>query len=168
MSELLSQLGIDWHLLLSQAVNFFLLLVVLRIFVYKPLIKLLRERRQRIEDGLMKAKEADIRLHESEERGKEKIKAAEVEAVRIIKRTEDEARELEAKRLHEIKQREAAELANAAAALRAKEDAARREMEKEAAALVRRAIVRTVELAPEQVDDTLIARAVKEMKAPNA
>ncbi len=67
MEQLLSQLGIDWKLLLSQAVNFFLLLIVLRLFVYKPLLQMLHERRERIEEGIEKAKEADIRLLEAEE-----------------------------------------------------------------------------------------------------
>lgn len=165
MSQLLGQLGIDWRLLLSQAVNFFLLLLILRIFVYKPLMKLLHDRRARIEEGLTKADEADRRLSEVEEIGKGKIKRAETEALGILKRTESEARELEAKLLAEIKRKEAEELASVESALRAKEEASRREVEKEAAALVRRAIVRTVELAPEQVDDALVARAVKEMKA---
>jgi hypothetical protein len=38
MQQLLDNLGINWELLLSQAVNFALLLIVLRIFVYKPVI----------------------------------------------------------------------------------------------------------------------------------
>jgi F-type H+-transporting ATPase subunit b len=61
MEQLLTQLGIDWHLLISQAVNFFLLLIVLRIFVYKPLLTVLRERREKIENGIIKAEEADRR-----------------------------------------------------------------------------------------------------------
>ena len=39
MSQLFSQLGIDWHLLLSQAVNFLILLVILRLVAYKPILK---------------------------------------------------------------------------------------------------------------------------------
>ena len=74
MQQLFAQLGIDWHLLLSQAVNFFLLLVVLRLFVYTPLLKLLHDRRARIEEGLTKADEADKRLVEVEEIGKGKKK----------------------------------------------------------------------------------------------
>jgi F-type H+-transporting ATPase subunit b len=164
MQQLFGQLGIDWHLLLSQAVNFFLLLIVLRLFVYKPLLKLLHDRQTRIEEGLTKADEADKRLLEVEEIGKGKIKAAEVEAVGILRKTENEARELEAKLLAEAKRKEAAELANQGAMLRAQEEDSRRTMEKEAAAMVKRAIARTVELSPDKIDDALIARAVKEMK----
>ena len=63
-NQLLFQLGIDWKLFLSQTVNFFILLIVLTFFVYKPLIKIIKERNQKIKEGLDKAEEADIRLKE--------------------------------------------------------------------------------------------------------
>jgi len=63
-SGLLFQLGINWKLFLSQAVNFFILLVILRFFVYKPLLSVIKERNKKIKDGLDKAKEADERLQE--------------------------------------------------------------------------------------------------------
>lgn len=141
-----------------------LLLLVLRLFVYKPLLKLLHDRRARIEEGLIKAAEADRRLGEIEEIGKGKIKAAEAEAFMIVKRTETEARVLEEKMLAEVKRKEAEEIANTVRLLRAKEEESRRRVEKEAAAMVRRAIVKTVEMAPEAIDETLIAKAVKEAK----
>ncbi len=164
MQQLLDQLGINWELLISQAVNFALLLIVLRIFVYKPLLKLLRDRRARIAEGLMKADEADRRLHEVDMIGKERMKEAENKAVAILKRTEHDARELEERLLGEIKRKETEESAQAAARLKVQQEESRRAMEKEAAVLVRAAIVRTVELAPEAIDDALIARAVKESR----
>ena len=165
MQQLFAQLGIDWHLLLSQAVNFLLLLVVLRIFVYKPLLDLLHKRRDKIEEGLVKAEEAGRRLLEVEEIGKGKIKDAEVQAMGILKKTENDAKVLEAKLLAEVKRKEAEELASTAAILRAREEESRRAMEKEAVVLVRSAIAKTVELSPEKIDDALIARAVKEASA---
>jgi F-type H+-transporting ATPase subunit b len=164
MQELFSQLGIDWHLLLSQGVNFLLLLIVLRVFVYKPLLALLHRRRERIEEGLVKADEADKRLLAVEEIGKRKIKEAETQALAILKKTENDAKALEEKMLAEAKRKEAEELANAAIMLRAKEAESRRAVTKEAVAMVRAAIVKTVELAPEKIDDALIVKAVKEAK----
>lgn len=162
MSQLFSQLGIDWPLLLSQAVNFFLLLVVLRIFVYKPLLRLLHERRTRIEEGLTKADEAERRLAEVEEIGKGRIKDAEAKAVGILKKTETDAKELEATMLAEAKRKEEAAMRDMDDRLRAREAEAQTAIVQEAAALVRRAIEKTVEFSPEKVDDALIARAVKE------
>jgi F-type H+-transporting ATPase subunit b len=162
MQQLLSQLGIDWPLLLSQAVNFILLLIVLRIFVYKPLLKLLHDRREKIEGGLVKAEEAERRLHEVDLIGKGKIKAAEHEAMAILKQTETDAKTLEEKLLAEAKRREEEAMASTATRLRSQEEESRRALEKEAAALVRLAITRTVELSPESIDDALIAKAVGE------
>lgn len=162
MSQLFSQLGIDWHLLLSQAVNFLLLLVVLRMFVYGPLLKLLRKRKEKIEEGLVKADEAERRLLEVDEIGKGKVKDAEHAALQILKKTELDAKELEEKLIAEAKRKEAMELKNAAAALRVQEESSRRAMEKEAAALVKAALVRTVELSPDAIDEALVAKAVRE------
>ncbi len=162
MQQLFSQLGIDWHLLASQAVNFFLLLIVLRVFVYKPLLTLLHDRKQKIEDGLVKAEEADTRLREVDMIGKGKIKAAEEEVFALMKKKEGEIKALESKMLAEAKRKEAEALTNTEVLLRAKEEESRQIAEKEAAALVKRAIARTVELAPEKIDDALIAKAVKE------
>lgn len=168
MQQLVQNLGINWELLLSQAVNFALLLIVLRIFVYKPVLKLLHDRRDRIEGGLMKAAEAERRLHEVDEIGKGKIKEAEHEAIGILKRTESEAKALEEKLLAEAKRHEAEAVASAAMRLKTQEEESRRAVEKEAAALVRAAIVKTVELSPEKIDDALIAQAVGEAKHKTA
>ena len=164
MGQLVSQLGINWALLLSQAVNFALLLIVLRIFVYKPLLKLLHDRRDKIEGGLVKAEEAEKRLHEVDEIGKGKIKHAEAEALGILKKTELDAKTLEEKLLAEVKRKEEEAVKSTATRLRSQEEESRRAMEKEAAALVRRAIVKTVELSPEKIDDALIAKAINEAK----
>jgi len=164
MQQLFDQLGINWELLLSQGVNFILLLIVLRIFVYKPLLKLLHDRRERIEGGLAKADEAERRLHEVDQIGKGKIKEAEQEAIAILKRTETEAKTLEEKLLADAKRREEEAMASTATRLRSQEEESRRALDKEAAALVRVAITRTVELSPEKIDDALIAKAVGEAK----
>lgn len=165
MEQLVSQLGINGDLLLSQAVNFALLLIVLRIFVYKPVLKLLHDRRAKIEGGLVKAEEAERRLHEVDEIGKGKIKEAEHEAMAMLKRTESEAKTLEEKLLAEAKRKEDEAVKVTAVRLRAQEEESRRALEKEAAVLVRQAIVKTVELAPSAIDDALIARAIKEAEA---
>ena len=164
MQQLLDQLGINGPLLLSQGVNFVLLLIVMRLFVYKPLLKILHDRREKIEDGLTKAKEAEIRLHEVDEIGKHKIKAAEGEAMNILKQTEVDAKVLEEKLLAEAHRKEDEAMASAALRLKTQEDESRRGIEKEAAMLVRLAIAKTVELSPEKIDDALIAKAVNQAK----
>ena len=160
----MGQLGIDWRLLLSQAVNFFLLLFILRLFVYKPLVNVLKERRQKIEEGLAKAEEAEERLHEVDEIGRQKIKAAEGEAVTIFQKAEVKAKDLEAGLMLQVKEKEAAEIKGAEARIKLRKAEADQALDAQAAKLIRSALVRVVEISPEAIDEAMITRALKEVK----
>ncbi len=163
MSELINQLGLDWKLLLSQAVNFLLLLVVLRVFAYKPILKILKDRREKIEAGLTKAKEAEVRLGEIQELERAKMKEADEKAMLVIKATEAKAKRLEGELLAAAKTKETEMLAQTDQIIAGKAETARRAMKQEAAALVKAALIRTVELAPTAVDEALIKKAVEEI-----
>ncbi|MFH1246208.1 MAG: hypothetical protein V1489_00335 [Candidatus Liptonbacteria bacterium] len=163
MEALLNNLGIDWRLLLSQAVNFGLLLTVLRIFAYKPIVKLMKDRQARIEEGLVRADEADRRLLEANEGAKVKIKEAEAEGLAILRKTEADAKTLETRLTAEAHDKEAQLMKDAEAKAKEKEREANEAFRKEAAELVKAAIVKTVELSPDAVDRALVERAVKEI-----
>ena len=55
MSEAFSALGINLPQLLAQVVNFTLLLVILRLLLYKPIMKMLDDRKKKIDEGLRAA-----------------------------------------------------------------------------------------------------------------
>lgn len=164
MEVFIEKLGIDWKLLLSQTVNFLILLTVLRIFAYKPLVKIMKDRRQKIEEGLTKAKEADKRLGEISTMQKEKMKETEQEALAMLRATEEKAKKMEIELMDQAKQKEAAFMKSAELAAEGKKEEARREVEKEAVEVVRRAIAKTVELSPDAIDKSLVERAVREIK----
>lgn len=67
MAELLENLEIKWQLLAAQTVNFFILLFLLKKFLYKPMLKFLRERREAIEEGLKKSELAEQKFREMQE-----------------------------------------------------------------------------------------------------
>lgn len=163
-NELLSQLGINWKLFLSQAVNFFILLIALTIFVYKPLIKVIKERNKKIKEGLDKAEEAGVRLKEIDNIGKEKIKEAEQKGIEIIKATEDKAKVLdkEIQEKAEKKQKEMNELLKQSL-IKQKEELKGLVM-KDAVELVKKIVSKTVELNPKEIDEALIKKAVDAMK----
>ena len=150
MNALLDQLGIDWKLFLSQAVNFFILLVVLTFFVYKPLMKVIKQRNAKIKEGLEKAEEADVRLKEIDVIGKEKIKEAEQKGIEIIKETEDKAKIMD-ERIAEEKLRKSRlqmqELVTTRA-FKEKRKKIKQNVLAEAAELVKKTIIKTVELKP--------------------
>ena len=69
MSDLFAAFGVNWKLLLIQAVNFGLLLAALSYFLYKPILKIIDERRQKIAEGVRMAEAATKRLEEAKEEG---------------------------------------------------------------------------------------------------
>ena len=62
MEQLFSTFGINWKLLLIQAVNFGVLLVALRYFLYGPVMKIIDDRREKIAEGVRAAEAAAQRL----------------------------------------------------------------------------------------------------------
>ena len=58
----ISALGINLPALIAQMINFGLLLLFFSVFLYKPLFKVLDERKKRIEEGLEASEESKRRL----------------------------------------------------------------------------------------------------------
>lgn len=167
MNALLDQLGIDWKLFLSQAVNFFILLGVLTFLVYKPLMKVIKQRTAKIKEGLDKAEEADERLKEIDVIGKEKINAAEQKGIEIIKATEDKAKIIDKENQEKLEKKQAAAQELLKQSILKQREEAKANVLSEAAELVKKAIIKTVELKPADIDSALIKKAVQEVKDEN-
>ena len=161
MSELFSQLGIEPKLLIAQGVNFAILLFVLTKFVYKPLMKMVEERRAKIELGVKGGEMAEGIIKKAEEEKIGIIKEADTKAVGIISQAEKNAQSraqeiaLQADKKAQQALREAMLLAER------KEKEAMDKVSAEAGRLVKEALIKTVELKPEQIDDKLIENAIK-------
>ena len=80
MVELLHALGIQWYVLLAQVVNFAILIFVLSRYAYRPILRIIDQRRQVIADSIAKAKEID----QSKE-------ALDAERVRVLRKADEEA-----------------------------------------------------------------------------
>lgn len=89
--ELLSKLGIDWRLLIAQIVNFLILVFILYKFLYKPVLKMLDGRKEKIEKGLRDAEQLGVELEKTKELQAEEIKKAKQEAMEIIGAAEKRA-----------------------------------------------------------------------------
>ena len=70
---------IDWKILVGQIINFAILFFVLKAFVYKPFLNLMKARRDKIEDGVNKTIEADKQLNKVQEMRQEMEKVTEEE-----------------------------------------------------------------------------------------
>lgn len=164
MNELLEQLGIDWKIFLGQIVNFFILLTVLWAFVYRPLIKIIKERNEKIKTGLQKAEEANVRLKEVDNIGKEKLKEAENQSIEIIKKTEQEAKDLEHNLQEKAEEKHKKSEEQFQEALKKQKEEAKGAVLKDAAELVKKVFIKTVGLKPDAVDEVLIKKAVEDIR----
>lgn len=102
--EILSKFGFEPVLFAAQIVNFLILAFVFKRFLYKPILKVLKERQGKIEKGLLDAEEAQIKLAAAEEKKDAIIKAASIEAEHILDATKTGAEELKGKILTQAKQ----------------------------------------------------------------
>lgn len=99
--EVFAKLGVDWKLLLAQAVNFGILFFVLKHYAYRPMLDFLEKRTLRIEQGLKDAEAAGQKLAQMEEKEKEVLIAARHEAKAIVTAAEEAAQKRDALRLAE-------------------------------------------------------------------
>ncbi len=134
--EALTNLGINGTFLLTQIIHFLLLLWLLKVFVYTPVLNMLAERRERIEEGLKAAElareeaarqRAELEKQLEEERRQAQARIAEItrqadqlreqileearkEAERIIAEAREEAQR-ERERILQEARKQVAELA---------------------------------------------------------
>lgn len=135
MDQLLEAFGIDWKLLIAQAVNFGVLFVALTYLLYKPVMKTLDERRKVVAKGVEDAKQAEVLLASADEEAAKRLSTAESEAEATVAAARDAATSEKTRIMKEAEAR--AEAIEADAEARASETAAKalRESEKEIARL---------------------------------
>lgn len=101
--EILSQFGFDIKLFAAQIVNFLVIAFVFKKFLYKPILKTLKERNQKIEKGLKDAENAALALEKAEEKKDEILKKAALEAERIVEEAKHQAEATKDEMLNETK-----------------------------------------------------------------
>ncbi len=84
MSDLFAAFGINWKLLLIQAVNFGLLLSALTYFLYRPVLKIIDDRQKKIAEGVRTAELAEKKLEDATSEGKEIVGASAREAEGLV------------------------------------------------------------------------------------
>ncbi len=83
--ELFNVLGLDLKILIAQFVNFAIFFFVLYKFAYKPILKFLDDRKDKIKKGIVDAESAQKKLLEIEQSEKSILENAKAEARNISK-----------------------------------------------------------------------------------
>jgi len=105
MEELIKTFHIDYKLLIAQAINFTLVLLVLYKFAYKPILKVLNERTDKIEKGLRDAENAAKKMEETEVKEKEVLIEAKKEAQQILAEAESCGKKSQEEMIMEAKEK---------------------------------------------------------------
>ena len=82
--EILKQFGVDWPHFIAQLVLFLIVYFVLNRFAFAPLLKVLEERRKRIEEGQLNAEKIKKQLAEAELRYQEVLRKANDDAQHLV------------------------------------------------------------------------------------
>ena len=149
MEELVRTFHIDASLLLAQFVNFAIVLLVLYKFAYKPILKTLNDRTEKIEKGLKDAEDAQKKSAEMEKREKEVLGKAKEEGQKIITAAEVTARKNKEELLLETKQQAEKLLAEAGKKIEEEKSKMIADVRSEVAGLV---VMATEKILGEKID----------------
>jgi len=107
--EILHAFGIDIRLLIANLINFLILVGVLFKFGYKPILKFVRERQAKIEQGIKDAEHAAQKLSDAAKAKEALLTEAHQEAQRILARAKEQS-DVHTKAMIEKTQREARDI----------------------------------------------------------
>lgn len=90
MLEILGKIGFDWQVALANLINFAVIFLILNYLVFKPLKKVMEERREKIDKGLDDAHKAEAALVEANSRKDELLSDAYKESQDILNNAKDQ------------------------------------------------------------------------------
>lgn len=92
--DILNQFGVQPVLLAAQVVNFLILLFILKKLLYKPILRVLEERKKRIEDSLKNADEIERKLAEADKEAERILNRALAEGQKFLDQTNQAAAQI--------------------------------------------------------------------------
>lgn len=166
LSELISHFGIDFRLILAQAVNFFILLFVLWKFAYEPVLRILKARRREIEKGLEFTKKAEEELRRTSEFREETLRIARGEALGIVSEAENLGKARKEEMLVDAHKKMEQVVTDAKRAIEEEKAKMGEAVYKDSRDLVKSGIAKVLGKMPTgERDQHLIDEALKELKA---
>ncbi len=159
--EALESLGIDWKLLLSQIVNFLILLFILKKFLYGPIVRMLSDRRERVAKSMEDCKAAEEKLANAEVESKKILDKAVDEADKIAKAAKKSAQDEASKILSDASQKAQKISQNAKLAAEREKDQIVAKAKKNLAELV---TIATEKIIDEKPAANSVDKAISEIK----
>ncbi len=163
--ELFSKLGIDWRLLIAQLVNFAILFGALTFFLYKPLLKVLDDRRKKVADSLANAEKIGDELRRAGEEAAKIASQARAEAQKIVGEAQKSAEALRVQTAEKVKAEVSALIAGGRAQLAREREELIAEVRASAAEMVGAAVEKLIgEKLTAAKDKALVEKALEGAK----
>lgn len=105
MDQIIATFGIDWKILIVQIVNFSVLFAVLSYLLYKPLMRLIEQRRTQIIESIANAERAENALKDADAKKIEIVTKASIEAEGVLAAAREAAKAKEAAILSDARER---------------------------------------------------------------
>ena len=131
----IADLGINVPVLIGQTLSFIFLLTLLRLFIYKPVLKMLDERRERIQEGLNAAERGREAGEEASKAAAAALDEARREGQQVVANAQQVGQRLQEDARSQAQQQQEAMLERARAEIQQERDAAIAELRKEFADL---------------------------------
>ena len=124
MGEAIDALGINLPQLIAQICNFIILLVILRLTLYKPILRMLDERKQKIAEGLNAAEIARAEAAQAQANIQEQLNTARQEGQELVANAQGIAARIQAEAREQSNRDREASLERARAEIQLERDRA--------------------------------------------
>ena len=165
MDEIIKAFHIDWRLMLAQIVNFAIVIFVLWKFAYKPILKIMGERSERVAKGLRDAEESERKLKSADEEKENILKQASERSQAIVEEVNANTENLRKEKLEKTGAEAQKIIAQAKEQIQAERSKMLSELKRELGELVVLASSKiTKEKIKPEVNDELINQALDELE----
>jgi len=162
--EAIHSLGIDGRLLIAQIINFIILLLLLKKFLYGPLVGMLDRRSETIKKSLEDAEKIEAELLATEERNRESLTEAQTETKAIIAAAKKSAEEEGLKIIESANKKALDQTKRALQEIEESKNQAKAEIKTEAAELITLAFEKIAEKKLDTADDQkMVKNILKEL-----
>lgn len=145
-------LGINVPGVVAQLINFFILLLLLRLFLYGPVMRMLDERARRVRESMETAEESKGRAEQAGRQVQERLEAARREGQALVGQAQEVANRIQEEAREAARQETEGLLARARSEIQLERDSAIAELRKEFADL-------TIDAAEKVISQSLDRKA---------
>jgi F-type H+-transporting ATPase subunit b len=165
IAETLSEgFGINWPFFIGQLINFVAVVLLIYFLAYKPILRVVQQRQEKIDSGLDYAEEMKQKLADAEKTHEETLRKASAEAQEILKEAKAHADKLQEERLADAHRQAESILERGQAAVEAERQRVMEDVREEVSRLVLETTRRVLdrELSDEE-KSAFTDRAAREM-----